>query len=222
MTATVAKFTASPLHAANNLLSYADVDKTSGDFLEYYRRDFMPLIEKDILANKRLLQKHIQELYLAKGTKESYEFLFRILYGLEAEISFPTENVIRPSESEFVQPTVMRLYSTRDLKPFKGGTIKKLLGTAVISSVYINDIYGISGTNDELDAYEAELVLPYVGSFSSGDTVIISDRDGLRTDITVTIRGIMTDVDPTESSIYVGLEDNKASDIEDNIRLESY
>ena len=34
MTAKVAQFKASPLHAANNLLSYADVDKTSGDFLE--------------------------------------------------------------------------------------------------------------------------------------------------------------------------------------------
>ena len=138
MTAKVAQFKASPLHAANNLLSYADVDKTSGDFLEYFRRDFMPLIDRDVLANKRLLQKHIQDLYLAKGTKESYEFLFRILYGLEAEIAFPTENVIRPSESEFVEPTVMRLYSTSDLGPFKGGTIKKLLGNTIISQASIN------------------------------------------------------------------------------------
>ena len=33
MTAKVSQFIASPLHAANNLLSYADIDKTSGDFL---------------------------------------------------------------------------------------------------------------------------------------------------------------------------------------------
>ena len=222
MVAKVAQFTASPLHAANNLLSYADIDKTSGDFLEFFRRDFMPLIDRDVRANKRLLQKHIQDLYLTKGTKESYEFLFRILYGEEAEITFPTENVIRPSESEFVEPTVMRLYSDKDLKPYRGGTIKKLSGTTIISQVSINDIYGISGTNDGLDGYEAELILPYIGTFSPGDSVIISDRDGLRTDVAGTIRGIMTDIDPTESSIYVGLEDKKASDIEDNIRLESY
>ena len=54
MTAKVASFKASPLHAANNLLSYADVDKTSGDFIEYFRRDFMPFIDRDVLANKRL------------------------------------------------------------------------------------------------------------------------------------------------------------------------
>ena len=115
MTAKVASFKASPLHAANNLLSYADVDKTSGDFIEYFRRDFMPFIDRDVLANKRLLQKHVKDLYLSKGTKESYEFLFRILYGLEAEVVFPGDNVIKPSESEFSEPTVMRLYSTKDL-----------------------------------------------------------------------------------------------------------
>ncbi|MDP7365775.1 MAG: hypothetical protein QGH83_00735, partial [Candidatus Pacebacteria bacterium] len=221
MQARVAKFTASPLHAANNLLSYADIDKTTGDFLEYFRRDFMPFIDRDVLANKRLLQKHIQDLYLSKGTNESYEFLFRILYGLEAEISYPSENVIRSSESEFVEPSVMRLYSNKDLKVYSGGTVNKIVDGTVVSKVYINDIYGISGTNDGDDAYEAELVIPFRGTFSAEDTVTISDRDGLRPDVSATVRGIMTDIDITESSIYLGLEDNKANDLDDIIRLEN-
>ena len=221
MEAKVAKFTASPLHAANNLLSYADVDKTSGDFLEYFRRDFMPFIDRDVLANKRLLQKHIQDLYLSKGTKESYEFLFRILYGEEAEIVFPTENVIRPSESEFSEPTVMRLYSDKDLKPYKGGFIKKTSQNIITAKAYINDIYGMSGTNDGLDGYEAELIVPFVGTFSAGDSVTIVERDGLRIDLTATVRGVMTDVAPTESSIHVGLEDNQAAILEDALRLEN-
>jgi len=133
MTAKVAAFTASPLHASNNLLSYADVDKTSGDFLEYFRRDFMPFIDRDVLANKRLLQKHVQDLYLSKGTKESYEFLFRILYGLEAEVVFPGDNVIKPSESEFSEPTVMRLFGTKDLTTYKRGLVKKLVGSTEVS-----------------------------------------------------------------------------------------
>ena len=74
MTAKVASFKASPLHASNNLLSYADVDKTSGDFIEYFRRDFMPFIDRDVLANKRLLQKHIKELYLYKVQKNHMSF----------------------------------------------------------------------------------------------------------------------------------------------------
>ena len=221
MTAKVAAFTASPLHASNNLLSYADVDKTSGDFLEYFRRDFMPFIDRDVLANKRLLQKHVQDLYLSKGTKESYEFLFRILYGLEAEVVFPGDNVIKPSESEFSEPTVMRLFSTKDLTKYKRGLVKKFVGSTEVSSAYINDASGISGTNDADNGYELELILPYVGSFSVGDTVVLSDRDGLRIDAEATVRGVMSDISTTESSVYVGIEDGTAGDVEDVIRLES-
>jgi len=221
MTAKVASFTASPLQAANNLLSYADVDKTSGDFLEYFRRDFMPFIDRDVLANKRLLQKHIQELYLSKGSKESYEFLFRILYGLEAEVTFPGDNVIKPSESEFSEPTVMRLFSNKDLTPYKKGLIKKFTGSTVVASAYINDSSGISGTNDSNNAYELELITPFVGTFEVGDSVVLSDRDGLRVDAEATVRGVMSDISTTESSIYVGIEDGVAGDTEDTIRLES-
>ena len=222
MTAKVASFKASPLHAANNLLSYADVDKTSGDFIEYFRRDFMPFIDRDVLANKRLLQKHIKELYLSKGTKESYEFLFRILYGEEAEVVYPGDNVIKPSESEFSEPTVMRLYSTHDITKYKRGSIKKYTGANITTQAYINDASGMSGTNDSANAYELELVTPFTGTFSPGDSVIISDRDGFRIDATATVRGVMSDIDPDESSIYVGLEDGVRGDNEDVIRLEDY
>ena len=221
MEAKVASFTASPLHASNNLLSYADVDKTSGDFLEFFRRDFMPFIDRDVLANKRLLQKHVQDLYLSKGSKESYEFLFRILYGLEAEVTFPGDNVIKPSESEFSEPTVMRLFSTKDLTPYKRGQVKKFVGADVVASSYINDASGISGTNDATDAYELELILPHTGTFSPGDTVVLSDRDGLRVDATATVRGIMSGISTTESSVYVGTEDGTSDNVEDSIRLES-
>ncbi len=221
MEAKVASFKASPLQAANNLLSYADVDKTSGDFLEYFRRDFMPFIDRDVLANKRLLQKHIQELYLSKGSKESYEFLFRILYGLEAETVDPSLNVIRPSTSEFSEPTVMRIKASKDATVYKRGLIQKFVGSTVVAKAYINDASGMSGTNDALEAYELELVVPYVGTFDVGDSVVLSDRDGFRIDLDATVRGVMTDIDPTESSIYVGVEDGQAGDLEDIIRLES-
>ena len=223
MTAKVSSFKASPLHASNNLLSYADIDKTSGDFIEYFRRDFMPFIDRDVVANKRLLQKHVKDLYLSKGTKESIEFLFRILYGDEgeAEVVYPGDNVIKPSESEFSQPTIMRLYSTKNVTDYKKGLIKKYTSGTLTDFAYINDASGMGGTNDRNDAYEIELVTPFTGTFDVGDEVTLSDRDGFRTDATAIVRGIMSDVDPDESSIYVGLEDGVRGDNEDIVRLES-
>ena len=116
---------------------------------------------------------NVKDLYLAKGTKESYEFLFRILYGLEAEITFPTEQVIRPSESEFSQPTVMRVYSTHNLTKYVGGQITKYFGTTVLAQAWINKASGVTGTNDGGDGYEIQPILPYIGTFSSGDLSLI-------------------------------------------------
>ena len=68
-------FEGGALFPANNLLDYADVDRTTGDFLEYFRRDFMPSIDANILADKRLLAKHINQIYLAKGSLQILRFL---------------------------------------------------------------------------------------------------------------------------------------------------
>ena len=222
MTATVASFKASPLQAANNLLSYADIDKTSGDFLEFFRRDFMPFIDRDVLANKRLLNKHIKDLYLAKGSKESYEFLFRILYGLEAEVSFPSERVLRPSDSAFSEKSALRLFSTKNLLPFKTGLIQVLDGSGVaIKQAFIDEIEQINFASDGENSYEVTLETPFTGEFTIGETVVVKDRDNLRAEVTAIVRGSISDVDPNSSNIYVGLEDGQAGDLEDIVVLEN-
>ena len=111
-TAKVNSFEGGALFAANNLLDYADVDKTTGDFLEYFRRDFMPTIDTSILADKRLLAKHINNVYLAKGSSASYDFLFRILYGEDIEIAYPKDNMIAPSQSKWLEYTICLLYTS--------------------------------------------------------------------------------------------------------------
>ena len=216
MTATVDSFKASPLQAANNLLSYADIDKTSGDFLEFFRRDFMPFIDRDVLANKRLLNKHIKDLYLAKGSKESYEFLFRILYGLEAEVTFPGDQVLKPSESNFSELKVLRLFSNKDLLPYKTGFIQVIDGNGnVTKKAFIDEIEQLSLASDGLNSYQVILEVPFTGSFTIGETVTVKDRDGLRADADAIVRGSVSDVDPNSSNVYVGLEDGQAGDLED-------
>ena len=124
-TAKAKSFEGGALFAANNLLDYADVDKTTGDFLEYFRRDFMPSIDTKILADKRLLAKHINQVYLAKGSMASYDFLFRILYNEDIEIAYPKDQMIAPSQSKWVEYTVVNLHSEKNLLDYEKGKIVK-------------------------------------------------------------------------------------------------
>ena len=138
---------------ANNLLDYADVDKTTGDFLEYFRRDFMPSIDTKILADKRLLAKHINQVYLAKGSMASYDFLFRILYNEDIEIAYPKDQMIAPSQSKWVEYTVVNLHSEKNLLDYeKGKIVKKDAEQKVVSEIQADTITRVetSGEGDNV------------------------------------------------------------------------
>ena len=207
-TAKVDSFEGGALFAANNLLDYADVDKTTGDFLEYFRRDFMPAIDANIIADKRLLAKHINQIYLAKGSLASYDFLFRILYGEDIEISYPKDNMIAPSDSKWTESTVLHLHSTENLLEYaKGKIVKKDAEQTIITEIQADTIVRVDSGEGE-NVYRVTLMEPYVGSVNIGDTVELQSReDNLKFHL-ATVRGIVSDIDTNDSNIQFRLEND--------------
>lgn len=85
-----------------NLVNYQDIDRTLDKFIEWFQSEFIPRIPEDVLANKRLLIKHIKDFYKAKGSQRAYEFLFRILYNEDVEFYYPGRDMLRLSWSNWV------------------------------------------------------------------------------------------------------------------------
>jgi hypothetical protein len=81
-----------PVNAARSLRDNKDIDRTVDSFVEYFRKEFMINIPKEVLADKRLLAKHIREFYRSRGSQESYRFLFRALFDTELEFYYPGED----------------------------------------------------------------------------------------------------------------------------------
>lgn len=79
------------------VLSYADVEETTSEFLNYFRNSFLPYIPKDALADPRKLGRIAKEFYQTKGTEKSFRFLFRAIYGKEIDIYLKKDNVLRAS-----------------------------------------------------------------------------------------------------------------------------
>ena len=205
-TAKAKSFEGGALFAANNLLDYADVDKTTGDFLEYFRRDFMPSIDATILADKRLLAKHINQIYLAKGSMASYDFLFRALYNEDIDISYPQDNVVAPSQSKWTESTVIHLHSTENLLEYnKGKVVKKNLEQQVVTEIQADTITRVtSGEGDNV--YRLVIMEPYTGTLNIGDTVELQSRESNLKFHVATVRGIISDLDDTEGNILIKLE----------------
>ncbi len=205
-TAKVDSFEGGALFAANNLLDYADVDKTTGDFLEYFRKDFMPSIDTTILADKRLLAKHINQIYLSKGSMASYDFLFRILFNEDITISYPRDNVVAPSHSKWSEDTVIHLFSEKNLLEYsKGKIVKRNSEQTVITEIQADSITRItSGEGDNV--YRVVIMEPYVGSLTIGDKIELQDREKPEKFHNATVRGIIEDLDESQGNVVFRLE----------------
>ena len=101
-----------PQETIQNLQSYGDIDKTTDGFVEYFLKNYTTLISDTALADKKILVKRIKDLYESKGTKLSFEILFRLFYNEEVDVIVPYEFVLIPSDGTFDQRHSLRVKST--------------------------------------------------------------------------------------------------------------
>src|SRR5210317_235173 len=108
--ATIGKYRANPVQNIQQLLDYADVDKTISGFLTKFRNSFLTSIPDTLDGdiNKRNLIKNIKSLYQAKGTKRASEIFFKLLFNEQAEIRYPKDNILRVSDGKWDTKKILR------------------------------------------------------------------------------------------------------------------
>ena len=108
--ATIKKYRANPVQNIQQLLEYADVDKTISGFLTKFRNAFLTSIPDTLDGdiNKRNLIKNIKSLYRSKGTKRASEVFFKLLFNEEAEIRYPKDNILRVSDGKWDTKKILR------------------------------------------------------------------------------------------------------------------
>ena len=108
--ATIKKYRANPVQNIQQLLEYADVDKTISGFLTKFRNAFLTSIPDTLDGdiNKRNLIKNIKSLYRSKGTKRASEIFFKLLFNEEAEIRYPKDNILRVSDGKWDTKKILR------------------------------------------------------------------------------------------------------------------
>jgi len=97
------------LYEANRLPEYRDIDTTTDEFLSHFKNKYMVGLPEDVLGDKRRLQKHIKEIYSSKGTAQGLELLFRLLYNESSEIYLPGDDILRPSDGNWIQPVYLEV-----------------------------------------------------------------------------------------------------------------
>jgi hypothetical protein len=99
------------LDYSRNLLEYIDIDKTTDEFLEHYKATFLSQLPGLVKADDRLTIKNIMDFYRAKGTPRAVQLLFRLLFDESISVSYPSEDVLKPSTSDFKLPRYIEVYT---------------------------------------------------------------------------------------------------------------
>lgn len=86
-----------------NLETIHDVDTTLDEFVDRFKAELAKNFPIHLATDKALILKHIREFYLARGSEDSFKFLFRVLFNKEAELYYPSKQMLRASDGRWKQ-----------------------------------------------------------------------------------------------------------------------
>lgn len=94
------------LGKSRNLFETDDIDRTGQEFLSHFREKYLVGLPASLQNNidPRFIQKHIIDLYRAKGSVEGVKLLFRLLYNEEVDVYIPSRDILKASDGIWIQP----------------------------------------------------------------------------------------------------------------------
>jgi hypothetical protein len=134
-------------NVAKNFLNYKNVDLSEGEFLQKIYDNFIKLLPEKILADKKLILKHVKDFYRARGTEKSVRFLLRILLNKEIDFYYPKRDILRASDGKwFIEKSLrvgdLRVNNTSNTIAYNNFINKRITGitsgaTAIVETVDI-------------------------------------------------------------------------------------
>jgi hypothetical protein len=163
--------TGNALDANKNLLNYQDLDTTLDKFINYFYREIFTSVPKTLMVDDKLFLKHVRDLYLSKGTEESFQLLFRILFNEEISFYNPGDDILRASDGRWYETTKLRLTPIAGtITNIDGYTIKGLTSGAIARAQTVN--YNLV---NGLDFYDIT-ISNVLGTFVDGETIENTDK----------------------------------------------
>lgn len=93
-----------PSWVMNNIEKAMDIDRNETNYLELMQKEIASAIPRDVTVNKRNLYKRIIDFYKLRGSSDSIEIFFRLLFNDAVEVEFPYDSVLVPSSGDWDQP----------------------------------------------------------------------------------------------------------------------
>lgn len=81
--------------------SIGDIDSTLDEFVSYFMSVYAQDIPESVAGDKRLLLKHVADLYKAKGSEKAFALFFRLFSDATATITYPKDYILKASDGNW-------------------------------------------------------------------------------------------------------------------------
>jgi len=180
-----------PVEVIGNLQHYANLDKTTDEFLDYFKQQFGKDIPEAVFANanKPFVLKNLRDFYRSKGSEKSFKFLFRLLYKDEIDFYYPSSDMLRLSDGKYTKNKIIRVIDVSGTDAIFGLAGTRIIGTvsgaeAVVELILKEKV----GSTDVSTLYLSGLR----NSFISDDQIVFGNY-------TFTVGSMLTDYTITNS-----------------------
>jgi hypothetical protein len=159
---------------SRNLEDIRSIDKTLDEFVSKFKKELAALFPTSTIQNERMFLEHISDFYNSRGSVESYKLLFRVLFNKDAEIFYPSTQILKLSDGKWVQDKSVFVKAVNgNLFSLKGkiiqiATAKKAINVFSPNVVLYRD-----------DIFEVFLDKQYYDDIEVGDIVSFDGIEGI-------------------------------------------
>jgi hypothetical protein len=182
-------------YLSRNLFNYKDIDTTIDKFIISFKEKYLPNIQFNTTSNKKLFIKNSLDFYRSKGTPRAVDLFFKLIYGLEARVYYPGDDIFKSSDNEWADIKYLELEYNPDNVQFVGqqivgtisdaeATVSRLVkikkGYKTIHVAYLSGLVGNFVTGENIATYQLQrnVTTRVIGSLSQVD--ILSSPSGFK------------------------------------------
>lgn len=161
------------IYMARKAMSLRDIDETLEEFLIHFQKKYLYGIPFSVIVNKRLLLKHVLDLYRSKGSIQCYKLLFRLVYNEDCDIYLPGIDVFRVSDGKWKNLKFIEVTSSEILNDIIG---EHIIGASSLTSAVVeNHVTDYVNDNKVIRLYISN-IQPYNADFTIGEKILKTDQ----------------------------------------------
>lgn len=156
-----------------DLFNLRDVDTTTDIFLNQFILKYLNGVPKNILGDKRLLVKHILDVYRSKGSKEGVSLLFRLLFNESINIYVPSYDILKPSDGKWVERRYLEISYSQSNPDFHN---KFIVGQTSEARAFVENYIKYQQPGVPV---EVLFISNIEGSFVKGEKLLYENGEGI-------------------------------------------